>query len=33
MEGTDWKDGVIMLLMVCFLVALLVICGITQWGW
>ena len=29
----DWKDGVIMLLVVCLLVALLVVCGITQWGW
>ena len=29
----DWKDGVIMLLLVCLLVALLVICSITQWGW
>jgi len=29
----DWKDGVIMILLVCLLVALLVICGITQWGW
>ncbi len=29
----DWKDGVIMLLIICLFVALLVICGITQWGW
>lgn len=29
----DWKDGVILILTVCLLVALLVICGITQWGW
>jgi len=29
----DWKDGVIMLLVVCLLVALLVVCGVSQWGW
>ena len=29
----DWKNGVIVILVVCLFVALLVICGITQWGW
>jgi len=29
----DWKGGVIVILAVCLLVALLVVCGITQWGW
>lgn len=29
----DWKDGVVLILVVCLLVALLVVCGVTQWGW
>lgn len=29
----DWKDGVVLILVVCLLVALLVLCGVTQWGW
>lgn len=29
----DWKDGVVLILVVCLLVALLVVCGVSQWGW